>query len=172
MYEFYYKPKIIFLFQTFFQIPIISREGRLYLDKEVCFSMSRLSALSEWAEHLDVLETEQLAESISDKGLEIEKDFQRKGSDSTGFIGIHALLSLFSQASVIIIIIIIVIIDDYRENINNSPLIVIIMIAIKIIIIQECDGTRSRDAHSLLLRDSLSAVSVQEPRLRSHIRYN
>ena len=172
MYEFYYKPKIIFLFQTFFQIPIISREGRLYLDKEVCFSMSRLSALSEWAEHLDVLETEQLAESISDKGLEIEKDFQRKGSDSTGFIGIHALLSLFSQASVIIIIIIIVIIDDYRENINNSPSIVIIMIAIKIIIIQECDGTRSRDAHSLLLRDSLSAVSVQEPRLRSHIRYN
>ena len=172
MYEFYYKPKIIFLFQTFFQIPIISREGRLYLDKEVCFSMSRLSALSEWAEHLDVLETEQLAESISDKGLEIEKDFQRKGSDSTGFIGIHALLSLFSQASIIIIIIIIVIIDDYRENINNSPLIVIIMIAIKIIIIQECDGTRSRDAHSLLLRDSLSAVSVQEPRLRSHIRYN
>ena len=172
MYEFYYKPKIIFLFQTFFQIPIISREGRLYLDKEVCFSMSRLSALSEWAEHLDVLETEQLAESISDKGLEIEKDFQRKGSDSTGFIGIHALLSLFSQASIIIIIIIIVIIDDYRENINNSPSIVIIMIAIKIIIIQECDGTRSRDAHSLLLRDSLSAVSVQEPRLRSHIRYN
>ena len=171
MYEFYYKPKIIFLFQTFFQIPIISREGRLYLDKEVCFSMSRLSALSEWAEHLDVLETEQLAESISDKGLEIEKDFQRKGSDSTGFIGIHALLSLFSQASIIIIIII-VIIDDYRENINNSPSIVIIMIAIKIIIIQECDGTRSRDAHSLLLRDSLSAVSVQEPRLRSHIRYN
>ena len=171
MYEFYYKPKIIFLFQTFFQIPIISREGRLYLDKEVCFSMSRLSALSEWAEHLDVLETEQLAESISDKGLEIEKDFQRKGSDSTGFIGIHALLSLFSQASIIIIIII-VIIDDYRENINNSPLIVIIMIALKIIIIQECDGTRSRDAHSLLLRDSLSAVSVQEPRLRSHIRYN
>ena len=112
-----------------------------------------------------------MAESISDKGLEIEKDFQRKGSDSTGFIGIHALLSLFSQASIIIIIIIIiVIIDDYRENINNSPLIVIIIIVIKIIIIQECDGTRSRDAHSLLLRDSLSAVSVQEPRLRSHIR--
>ena len=111
-----------------------------------------------------------MAESISDKGLEIEKDFQRKGSDSTGFIGIHALLSLFSQASIIIIIIIIVIIDDYRENINNSPLIVIIMIVIKIKIIQECDGTRSRDAHSLLLRDSLSAVSVQEPRLRSHIR--
>ncbi len=110
-----------------------------------------------------------MAESISDKGLEIEKDFQRKGSDSTGFIGIHALLSLFSQASIIIIIII-VIIDDYRENINNSPLIVIIMIVIKIKIIQECDGTRSRDAHSLLLRDSLSAVSVQEPRLRSHIR--
>ena len=115
-----------------------------------------------------------MAESISDKGLEIEKDFQRKGSDSTGFIGIHALLSLFSQASIIIIM---VFIDDYRENINNSPLIItVIVIAIKkiviIIIIQECDGTRSRDAHSLLLRDSLSAVSVQEPRLRSHIRYN
>ena len=131
--------------------------------------MSRLSALSEWAEHLDVLEAEQLAESISDKGLEIEKDFQRKGSDSTGFIGIHALLSLFSQASIIIII---VIIDDCRDNINNFPLIITMMVIKIIIIIQECDGTRSRDAHSLLLRDSLSAVSVQEPRLRSHIRYN
>ena len=59
--------------------------------------MSRLSAVSEWAETLGALEAGQLAENISDKGLELKKDFQRKGSDSTGYIGVHALLSLFSQ---------------------------------------------------------------------------
>jgi len=35
---------------------------------------------------------------------------------------------------------------------------------------QECDSTRSRESHSLLLRDTLSAISIQEPKLRYHIR--
>jgi len=118
------------------KIPWLARDGRLYLDRDLCFSLSRLPALSEWAGqlmrgNLSRMEDGDEVEMIGEKGLTLDKDFQPRGTDRTAFISLHGLLSLFSQ---------------------------------------ECDSTRSRDAHSVLLRDTLSAVSLQEPRLRAHIR--
>ena len=36
----------------FVKIPWLARDGRLYLDRDLCFSLSRLPALSEWAGQL------------------------------------------------------------------------------------------------------------------------
>ena len=97
------------------QVPWLTHEGRIYFDRDTVFSLSRLTALSDWADALSrtssssddangVAESNILAveEMVEEKGLQLGRDFVRRGNDRTAYIGLHALLSVFSQVRMLI----------------------------------------------------------------------
>merc|ERR1740131_206706 len=122
------------------KISWITRDGRIFFDRGAVFIHSKLLNQSEWADNLSRLAA--ASQSDQEAICEIQDLVSSKGLElDKDFVCDDGDVAAFIGFH-----------------------------AILSILAQECDHARGRDTHFLSLRDTLSAISCIEPKLKNHIK--